>query len=244
MTRPYDPNLAALDEIEDLLEAYADARLTPKGPVLARMRAAALAEAAASAAAHRRLADAPASAPARSALPRLHLPRRAFALGMAAALTLGTSVAVLAAPPGSPFFNARMVLETALLPGESDARLATREQHLAQRLAEAEAAAARGDVVALEAALAAYRTEVDASVDDTGDDLDRLAHLEAVLAKHVAVLQALEAKVPAQASIGKAIVSSQKAVQTIKDKAKAKASQGAHPTEKPDRPPNNPPGRP
>ena len=235
MTRPYDPNLAALDEIEDLLEAYADARLAPRGPVLARMRTAMLAQAAASAAAQRRLADAPVSRPSPWALPRPQLPRRAFALGMAAALTIGTSAAVMAAPPGSVFFNARIVLETALLPGHSDARLASREQHLDQRLAEAEAAAARGDVVALEAALAAYRAEVEASVGDLGDDLDRLARLEEVLAKHVAVLQALEAKVPEQASIDMAIASSQKAVQTIKDKAE-NANQGGPPPAKPGRP--------
>ncbi len=245
MTGYYDQNLQALDQVEDLLEAYADARLAPTGPVLARMRSAMLARAAANAATQRRLA-ATAPPPSHWAFPSVHLPRRAFALGMAAALTLSTSAAVFAAPPGSPFFNARVALESAFLPSQSEARFASREQHLDERLAEAEAAAATGDYGALDAALAAYRVEVDATVDE-GQDLDRLAHLEAMLAKHVAVLEVLEGKVPEQASIEKAIVSSQKAVERVKEKAKEKASQG-HPTPKPNRPqngsPNGPPNGP
>jgi len=49
-----DGDRAALDQLEDLLDAYADARLMPTGPVLARMRAAVLAEAATAAADRRR----------------------------------------------------------------------------------------------------------------------------------------------------------------------------------------------
>lgn len=241
MTGYYDRNLNALDQVEDLLEAYAEARLSPTRPVLARMRRAMLAEAAASAATQRRLAASGPPTSTRWALPHLRVPRRAFALGLAAAMTLGTSAAVMAAPPGSAFFNARVLLESALLPSQSDARLVSREQHLKDRLAEADAAALSGDFVALEAALAAYRAEVDTAVDEQGDNLDRLAHLEAMLAKHVAVLEALEAKVPAQASIDKAIVSSQKAVERLKEKAKDKADQGVRPTEKPERTSNPPP---
>ena len=44
----------------------------------------------------------------------------------------------------------------------------------------------------------AYQAEVDAAVADVGDDADRLAHLEAELAKHTAVLQALAATAPEQ----------------------------------------------
>jgi len=239
MTGYYDQNLRALDQIEDLLEAYADARLAPTGPVMARMRTAMLARAATNAATQRRLA-AMAPPSSRFALPSVHVPRRAFALGMAAALTLGTSAAVFAAPPGSPFFNARVALESAFLPSQSDARLASREQHLDEWLAEAETAAASGNYVALDAALTAYRDEVDAAVDE-GQDLDRLAHLEATLAKHVAVLEMLEGKLPAQASIEKAVLSSQKAVERVKEKAREKASQGGPPTDKPGRPENRPP---
>ena len=53
----------------------------------------------------------------------LRVPRRVVALGMAATMTLGTTAAVLAAPPGSPFYNARVALQSAFLPNDADARL-------------------------------------------------------------------------------------------------------------------------
>lgn len=216
------PSLQALDEIEDLLEAYAEARLSPSSPILARMRRAVLAEAAsvaATRAAERRAAER-AEAPRRplSWLPRLLVPRPVFGAGFAVALTLGIGSAVLAAPPGSPFYNARVALEAAFLPVEIDARLAAHEEHLDARLAEAEAAAARGDAPALSAALAAYDAEVAAALAEVGSDADLLAHLEAMLAKHVDVLTALEAKVPEQASVDKAIENSQKAIGKIKER--------------------------
>ena len=55
----------ANDRVEDLLDAYADARLEPAGPVLARIRANVMAHAAAAAATHRVL-DTPTLAPATS----------------------------------------------------------------------------------------------------------------------------------------------------------------------------------
>lgn len=232
----YDPNLQALDQIEDLLEAYADVRLAPRGPVLRRMRATVIAQAAANAAVQRRLAVADRPKPARWALPHLQVPRRAFALGLAAALTLGTSAAVLAAPPGSPFFNARVMIETALLPSQSDARLASHEQHLDEWLAAAEEAAARGDVAALEAALAAYQAEVGNVVGDIGDDAARLAHLQEVLAKHVAKLEALAARLTNETAsdnaVEHAIAANEKAVKKLQDKEKANG--GVRPTPKPD----------
>jgi hypothetical protein len=45
-----DKDHGALDRLEDLLDAYAEARLMPRGPVLARIRANVLAEAAAASA--------------------------------------------------------------------------------------------------------------------------------------------------------------------------------------------------
>lgn len=221
MSEYFDRDLAALDQIEDLLNAYADARLSASGPVLARMRAQVLREVSlqqAIAAADERTAAFDV-ARRRLALPSFHMPRRAFALGLAATLTLGTSAAVLAAPPGSPFYNARVAIEVAFLPAQVDQRLASHELHLDERLVEAEAAAARGDLVGLAAALEAYQAEVDAAVADVGDDADRLAHLEAELAKHTAVLQALAAKLPDTAAIEHAIDKSQKAATKLKDKA-------------------------
>ena len=126
----------ANDRVEDMLDAYANARLEPAGPVLARIRANVMAHAAAAAATSRVL-DAPTLAPARSRFAWLQapLPRRAMALGLAASLTLGTAAAVFAAPPGSPFYNARLVIETALMPSvaDIDARLAAYEEQLDAR---------------------------------------------------------------------------------------------------------------
>ena len=215
--------LQQLDQVEDLLQAYAEARLSPARPVLTRIRAAVMAEAAlasATAAAERRAADLASAQPSRWVLPRFQLPRRAVALGIAATMTLATGAAVAAAPPGSPLYEARVALEAALLPTQLDARLASHEQHLAERLAEAQAAAANGNPAGLEAALAAYAAEVNAALAELGNHADLLAHLEAVLAKHVATLTALEARVPEEAAVDRAIESSQKAVEKIKEKGK------------------------
>lgn len=240
MTAFEDRDVPGFDQVEELLEAYADAHLMPRGPVLSRMRSAVMAEAAVAAASRRRALQA--AAPRRwYSRPRIQIPRRAFALTMAAALTFGTSAAVLAAPPGSSFYNARLVIQAALLPPPSRAeeRLAAYEQHLVERLKEAEAAAASGDARALAAALAAYRAEVDAIVAEGGVDADQLAHLEEVLGKHTAVLEALAAKVPQQAAIEHAIQTSQKAVQKIKDR-KNGVQNGGQPTRAPGRPSQQP----
>ena len=92
-----DMDRAAQDQLEDLLDAYADARLAPTGPVLARMRIAVLAEAATAAAERRRQEDLPVRR-RRFSLPVLHVPRRAFALGMAASLTLAPRASSLHPP--------------------------------------------------------------------------------------------------------------------------------------------------
>jgi hypothetical protein len=234
-----NPNLRALDEIEDLLVAYAEARLSPSGPVLARMRAHALAQADVLAG-QRAIAAAVVAIDEkerRFSLPSLHLRRRALTLAAAATLTLASGAAVLAAPPGSPFFQTRLALETAFLPNGADARLASHEEHIQEWLSAAEAAAASGDIGALEAALAAYQAEVDSAVAELGDNVDRLAHLESVLATHVAALSALEASLPEQAAIEHALQSSQKAVAKIKDR------QGGRPTTVPHSPEDVPAGR-
>jgi hypothetical protein len=225
------PELIALDEVEDILDAYAEARLSPSGPLLSRMRAAVLAEASATGVAQATGTAAAAARPAprrwhRFAHPRLdgarwEVPRLAATLGFAVALGLGTSTAVTAAPPGSPFYNARVALESLLLPTQIDERLAAHEQHLDARLAEAEAAAARGDLVGLDAALAAYRMEVDVAIAEAGQDFDRLSKLQAVLEKHVATLSALAERLPTAAArdnaIEHALQVSQKAVTKVQD---------------------------
>jgi hypothetical protein len=228
-----DRDLGALDRLEDLLEAYAEARLMPRGPVLSRIRAHVLAEAAATSATatgtnRLRLVEKRTPAPSRWSFSS-PFAQRAFALGFAAMLTVGTTAAVLAAPPGSTFYNARVYIETLALPAQADARLEGHERLLQERMAEAEEAIARGDAVGLAAALAAYQAEVDAATADVGDDAARLAHLEAMLAKHTQVLTDFAAGQPEQSSIDNAIEASSKAIEKIK----AKGSPPAHPTHEP-----------
>ena len=214
----YDDNdLTALNRLEDLLDAYCDTRLMPRGAVLSRIRTVVLAEATAAApattdaaVATTRTRSVPAPMFVGSFRPRFA--RAAFTLGFAAALTLGTAAAVLASPPGSLFYNARVYLETALLPTQQDPRFEGHERLLDERFAEAEAAANRNDPVALAAALAAYQAEVDASSADAGNELSRLAHLQEVLAKHSAALTVLAERLPEQTSIEHAIEASSKAI--------------------------------
>lgn len=237
----YDDNdLGSLDRLEDMLNAYCEARLMPQGAVLSRVRANILARhaaAAAMAAAERRL-TAEASAPKRRLVTvQSALARRAFTLGFAASLTLGTTAAVMAAPPGSPFYNARVYLEALVLPSQPDDRLAAHERLLEDRIHEAEIAAARNDTMALAAALVAYRSEVDAATADVGDDPTRLARLEEVLAKHTAVLTALAGRLPEQASIEHAIQASSNAITKLKAR-----EHPAHPAHPPQGGPGNGPG--
>ena len=218
----YDDNdLGALNRLEDLLDAYCQARLAPPGSVMPRIRANVLAEArAASAAAlvanRPRLMEPPAAFNRPAVPPRFA--RAVFALGFAAMLTLGTSLAVFAAPPGSPFYNASLFVETLALPAQAEARFEGHEKLLDERLDEAELAAANGDTIGLAAALAAYQDEVDAATADAGSDPDRLAHLEAMLAKHTSVLTALAARLPAQSSIENAIDASSKAITKLQER--------------------------
>ena len=216
-----DRDPAAIDRLEDLLEAYAEARLAPRTAVLARIRVAVLAEAstlsAIGAPENRLRLVEPAAVRSRAPFgPRLA--RGAFALGFAAMLTMGTAVAVMAAPPGSPFYNARVFIETISLPAQPTARLEGHEKLLAERLAEAQAAADRGDTIALAAALDAYQNEVDAATSDAGNAPDQLAHLQEMLAKHAAVLTALAERLPEQSSIENAIVNSSKAITRLEAK--------------------------
>jgi hypothetical protein len=221
MSEPVAGEQPGVDEVVDLLEAYAEARLTPTSPVLARMRAHLMAEAAmrAAIAASEREAAISNSRRARGVL-AWRIPRRVVAAGLAATLTFGTAAAVLAAPPGSPFYPARVQLEQIFLPAQPDDRVAAIERHLQDRLAEAQAAADRGDVAALQAALDAYRAEVSAAVAEVGFDAALLAHLEEELGRHTAVLQALAAQLPDQASIEHAIEASQKAAKKLRDTGK------------------------
>lgn len=250
MSAYQNPELRALDEVEDILEAYADGRLAPSGPLLARMRAAVMVEAAAYAAARdaeRRRAELEGRALAprrRFAFPSLStrsLARPAFALGFAGLLALGTGTAVTSAAPGSPFYGARVAIEQAFLPTEIDARLASLEQHLNERLAAAEAAAAAGDAPGLAAALAAYQDEIDQTLADVGNDYARLAHFQAVLEAHVAKLVALSLRLPTEVARDNAgehaIAASQTTVTKVRDAVNKVEEKKAHANNRPLAPP-------
>jgi hypothetical protein len=213
-----DNDFSARNRLEDLLDAYSDARLAPPTPVLARIRSNVLTQAAAmsaTTAAENRLRLVERTPRPASSSFATRFTRAAFALGFAAMLTLGTSLAVLAAPPGSPFYNARVFIETVTLPSQAEARFEGHEKLLEERFDEAEAAAANGNTVALAAALDAYQAEVAAATADAGIDQDWLAHLQAMLAKHTAVLTELATRLPDESSIERAIDSSSKAITKI-----------------------------
>jgi hypothetical protein len=244
--------LAALDQIEDLLEAYAESRLSPRSPILARLRSAVMHEAAAVAAIraieHRRAEARPVAPPrGRMGFPRITLAqvaRPAFAFGFAGILALGIGATVSAAPPGSAFYNTRVALEAMFLPTEIDARLASHEEHLDARLAEAEKAAAAGDAAALAAALAAYQVEIEQTLADVGNDFGRLSHFQAVLEKHVAMLTALSLRLPTEVARQNAVEHAIEASQTAVTKVR---EQKAHAENRPSAPTRRPPvpeGRP
>ena len=259
MTGYEHPDLVALDEVEDILEAYAEARLAPRSAVLARIRANVMTEAAAYSAARAveqrqaEAAEVEVPAPRRFAFPRLSLAsfaRPAFAMGFASILALGIGATVTAAPPGSPFYNTRVALEVLFLPTEIDARFASHTQHLDERLAEAEAAAARGDAEALAAALVAYQAGIDQTRADSGDDYGRLAHFQAVLEKHVAKLTALSLRLPTEVARDNAAAHAEQAVAHAIEKGKTTATtvkaKKDSASNKPPTPPGqqNPPNRP
>jgi len=189
------------------LDAYAEMRLAPDPAAMRRIRAAVMA-AAATALTTPRPADAALAAPpativAIGGAPRTLGPRRRSRLGtalLAAALTLGLAVGgVSAAQPGGPLYGQRLWIEQAMLPASGEARVDAQSARLDERLAEARAAADRGDTNAIGAALGAYASilgELEtqaiadpAVADEIGDDIER----------HLAVLTALLGEVPAQA---------------------------------------------
>ena len=201
-------DLAAGDmRLRQRLETYADLRLTPDLAATSRMRARVLAHA------HRRgdlmRADAaltivPDTA-SRTAIERgLRRTRRtAFAL-VAAAILAGAMVGGAAASsgPGGALYEARLWVETVNLPADPSARAVAELRRLADRLAEADAAARSGDGAAAAAALAAYErimTEASTAVLAT-DDPVAAAALETGLGRNVDVLEALIGRVPPRAA--------------------------------------------
>lgn len=227
----------AFDEMEQRLRAYADARLSPTSDAVARMRAAMVARAADAAAMQgfeaRRAALTDTTGP--SAIERTsarwwRMPsRRAVSALLAAALTVGSAAAVLAATPGSALYGTKLWIEGLTLPSSGDARAAAQITQLDQRMTEVQAAARSNDLHGVTTALAAFEAEVTTAVTDAGNDMARLEQLETALGRHIDVLTALEATVPAPAvdAIADAIDASSKAIDVIE--ARLAAAPGGPP---------------
>jgi hypothetical protein len=215
-------------ELERRLEAYARSRLSPSPAASARMRAAIMGQAS------RELHPATTIAPPRRRAGWL-MPgprRRLLALGLAAALLALSAASVAAASnAGGPLYGVRLWAEELTLPSNADARARAQADRLALRLAEVAQATAAGDAGAVAAALEAYRAELDEAISAANGQEDRLAHLESVLAKHVATLEAVAAKVPAQAAdaIQNAITRSQRAVDAIEKEHPAPGGPNGNP---------------
>ena len=193
------------EELAQRLEAYASVRLSPRRKASARIRSALIEEA------RMRALEASIGGPHHRHRAR---ERRIMALLVAAAITLGSTVGVLAASaPGSPFYEARVWLETATLPVEADARALERIRQIEQRLVDSERAVAAADESAVAAATQAYREAVTAAAAEAGTDEDRITRLEATLGHHVEVLETLADRLPDAAANGiqRAIEASQKA---------------------------------
>jgi len=209
----------ATDEMERRLRAYAAARLSPTPEAVERMRAAIVARAS-GATAMRGVQRRSGVVVGRSWWPIRS--RRAVGALLAASLTVGSAAAVFAATPGSPLYGTRLWLDALTLPQSGDARIDAQVVQLDQRDAEVQEASSAQDASAVAAALAAFDEEMATAIGDAGNDPSKLAHLEAVLQKHIAVLQGVLAKAPASAipAIENAITASSKALAQIEAKLK------------------------
>jgi hypothetical protein len=152
--------------------------------------------------------------------------RRGAAVLLAAGILLGGAVAVSAAAPDSPLYDARIALENLTLPAAASARAEARVAALQQRINEAKGAANGSNGKAVAAALKAYRASVKDALREAADDPEALAALYAALGLHVEALQTLDAaKVgDAKSAIDNALEDSQNAVTEIEQRGHGKPS--------------------
>jgi hypothetical protein len=212
------------DELDWRFHAYVAARLSPTEDATRRMRRVVVARAADAAAIRAFEAERLAFQEAQrlqaqrglSGFLRLYT-RRGAAAFLAASMVLGSGVAVLAATPSSPFYGARVWLETALLPAQADARAAAHVSHLEARVEDAEHAIGGGDPNGAAAALSAYIAELEAAIKDADGDPATLAALKSALSAHLLLLEQLELDAPAgaQNAIHVAISDGRRAATTI-----------------------------
>jgi uncharacterized membrane protein YgcG len=221
------------------LEAYAESRLSPDLATTSRMRARVLAHA------HRRAdlarADAaltivrPGAADEQRARRSAAARRTAISLVSAAALAVAmVGGAAAASQAGGALYDARLFVEEITLPAEPSERAIAELDRLSQRLAEADAAARAGDHAAAGAALTAYERIVAEASSEVfaADDPVAAAALETGIGRNVEVLQALIARVPAQAreaisrAVERAIERSANAIDRVHDVNKPTPSVG------------------
>jgi hypothetical protein len=150
--------------------------------------------------------------------------RRGVAVLLAAGLLLGGAVAVSAAPPDSPLYDTRILLENLTLPAAASARAEARVAALEERIKEAKGAASGNNAKAVAAALKAYRASVKDALREAGDDPAALARLYAALGLHVEALQTIDAADvgDAESAIQNALEDSQNAVTEIQNRGQGK----------------------
>ena len=186
-------------EIEQRLDAYARVRLSPTERASARMRARVMREA--------RIVAAAPTVSATTSIDRARARRRGGLLrrgaGLLLAATLSLAVAggaMAAAQAGGPLYPTRMWLETVTLPADGAARADADLVRLESRMQEVISAARKGDRGAVAAALHAYQEIADEALLAATGDAAAIERVRLALDRHLAVLLAVAAKVPPQAS--------------------------------------------
>ena len=210
-------------EIELRLEAFARARLSPDREAVARTRARVMREARLQLEAARiagNMAPPTALAAHRPIARRLAMPILAASLWLA--LAVGS---ISASTAGGPLYHARMWIETATLPVDGVSRANAEITRLNERLAEATAAAARGDAGAVQAAIEAYRQIADEALAGSTGDQALQTLVAGALDRHLTVLAGVAASLEGkgndtaaaavEASIQRAIDHSQAVVDRV-----------------------------
>lgn len=199
MDDPMQASIGGDLEIEQRLDAYARVRLSPTERASARMRARIMREARLTMAAGSTASLIGTIDAARAR--RRGLWRRGAGLLLAAGLSLAVAGgAMAAAQAGGPLYPTRVWLETIALPADGAARADADLERLETRLDEVVAAARKGDRAAVAAALHAYEEIADEALLAAAGDAAATDRLRIALNRHLAVLEAVAAKVPPQAS--------------------------------------------
>ncbi len=105
-----------------------------------------------------------------------------------------------ASQAGGPLYPTRVWLETIVLPADGAARADADLERLESRMKEVVAAARKGDRAAVAAALHAYEEIADEALLEATGDAAATDRIRIALDRHLAVLEAVAAKVPPQAS--------------------------------------------